>query len=337
MSADASAMTLADYALISNDPLTQKISFSLLQYGNVLQDIPLITRASMKASGTRYQDNLASVGWRALNEAPTVVKSTPTPWEEQAFILSNSFEVDHYILEDQNQITNPFSTQLMAYLKAVTYDFNDKFINNNHVTGDDDAVHGLRYRLDNPTTFKLASACKLDAGGADLTTAMTATTANNFFEKLDELLYTMGAVNGDGVILYLNGLLERRINRAARVLGGGAGFRTDVDAVGRQVGKYRNATFRIIGPKSDQSTEIITSTETAAGADGASTFTSLYAAKYGMEDAFFGWQFKALDQAINGPYYKEDGTMQKMVVDWAVGLFQENNRAIGRMYDIKMS
>lgn len=338
--ADASSLTLADYALQSNDPLIQKIGYSLIMAGNVLQDIPLQTYPSFKASGVRFAgDNLATVNWRALNADPAVTKSTPTPFEEQAYTLSNSFDIDSKLLRDQNAIQNPFSVQLGAYLRAVSYDINDKFINNT-LALDPNAPVGLRFRIDNATAWGVETELKIDAGGvtADMSAAMTATTANAFLEVLQQLLDYMGAPDGVGVVIYVNDLLKRRLTRAIRVLGAGSGFALDgVDPFQRKVLTFQNAVIRDIGRKKDQSTRILLNTEASTGVAGSSTFCSLYGVRFGLEDAFRGWQFDGLEQSIIGPFLLQNGVQQRLVIDWTVGWFQEHTRAIGRVYDIKIS
>ena len=48
------ALTLADQAAISNDPLVKEITKSLHQTWNALKDIPLYTSPSLKQIGVRY-------------------------------------------------------------------------------------------------------------------------------------------------------------------------------------------------------------------------------------------------------------------------------------------
>lgn len=340
MAGDANSITLADYALQSNDPLVQRISYSLIMNGIVLQDIPMVDKKSMKASGVRIQgDNLGTVGWSPLNVTPATTKGTPTPFEEQAYNMRNNIPMDVKFLQDENAIQNPFALQLGMYLKAVTYDFNDKFINNNHKAGNKDSFDGLRERLDN-TAYNNETEMKIDVGGtaSDLSqSGLTATTANNFIEYLDQLLSYMGQEDGTGICLYMNDTLVRRIPRAIRILGAGAGWSMTTDAFGRTLERYKNAKIVNVGRKADQSTRIITNTETAAGAAGSSTFTSIYGVKWGMEDAMRGWEFGSLESSIRGPYMLQDGVTQQLTIDWTVGLFQENSRAIGRLYDIKVS
>ena len=48
------ALTLADHASLSNDPLVKEITKSLHQTWNALKDIPLYTSPSLKQVGMRY-------------------------------------------------------------------------------------------------------------------------------------------------------------------------------------------------------------------------------------------------------------------------------------------
>lgn len=332
---DSNSLTLSEYAMMSNDPLVKKVTYSLLQMGNVLQDIPLLNAQTLIANGVRFLGNgLPSVAWGKLNQEPTVTKGKPTPFQEQAYLIRNSIDVDTKLVNDRNAITDPRGQQVEAYLRAVTYEVNHRFINNDHVSGNSDCFIGIRSRLDNPATYGVESEMKIDAGGVVMTTSMTAATANSFIEYVDTLLDYMGAPDGSGVVLYMNDLMKRRFARAIRVLGAGAGFTTQQDAFDRTVETYRNAVIRDLGRKADQSTRIITSTEAADGTDGSSNYTSIYGVKYG-EGYFTGWQFEPLVPRDLG--LLDNGVIYRTVFDWAFGLYMEYTRAIGRIYDIKVS
>lgn len=339
MAIDSSSLTLAQWANQANDPLATAVTFSLLDTGSVLEDIPFQTYKSMKFNGTRFTGNLATVNYRKLNESSVVTSSTATPYQENAYIMSNMIDIDQKLREDINSIDDPSAIQLMAYLRAASYDLNDKFINNNQVTGDADAPIGIRYRLDNPSTMGTNSACKVDCGAVDLTPgSMTAATAATFIEKVEQVLHEVdGGVNGDGVVLYMNRLLARRFGRAVRMLGAGGGFDMTTDAFGRRVTTFRNAVIREVGLKADQSTEIITNTETSAGADGASTYTSFYAVKYG-EGYARGWQFDTLANSIQFIGQRSDEpTHERTLIDWAFGFRFQHTRSMGRGYGVKVA
>jgi hypothetical protein len=335
---DSNALTLADYAMLSNDPLVMKITHSLLMNGVVFADIPFINKKTLVANGVRWQDNLPTVNWAKLNSDLTVTKGKPTPYQEQAYLMRNAIDTDVKLLEDENRIVDPRVAQLEAYLMAVTYDFNDKFINNIHISGEDDAFTGLRYRLDNPTTYGLVSEMKIDCGAVDMSqSGMTSATANNFLEYIQQTLDYMGRPEGDGVVFYMNDLVKRRFARAIRLLGAGAGWRTDQDAFGRTVTYFNNARIVDLGRKADQSTRIITNTETAAGVDGASTHSSIYAACYG-EDRLIGWQFESLSDAVKDVgLIGNGGVTARILIDWAMGLLPMHTRCMARMYGIKVS
>jgi hypothetical protein len=331
----SNTITLAQYAMMSNDPLVKKISFSLLENGSVLNDIPLTNKKSLKASGVRFEGDLPTVTWAKLNDDWTAASGTPKPFEEQAFLIRNSIDVDKKLVEDENQIQDPRAVQLQAYLKSVVYDFNDKIINNDPITGDANAPTGLRYRLDNPNTYGVVSELKLNAGSLDMSpSGMTVGTANQFVELVQTMVDYLGGP--DGVVFYMNDTLKRRFAAAIRLLGAGAGFDTTRDAFDRVVQSYQGAVVRDIGRKSDQSTRIITNTETSAGAAGSSTFTSFYAVKYG-EDHLMGWQFEDLGDSVIDYGLLQQNPLYRIAIDYAIGLFPQHTRCMGRAYGIKVS
>lgn len=336
MAVSASALTLGQYAIMSNDPLVQQISYSLLENAKVLADIPLVTKKSIYVNGVRWVGNLPSVNWSKLNVDPTVTSGTPSPYQEQAYVIRNAIDVDRLLVEEENQIQDPRGAQLDAYLRAVAYDTNDKFINNDPISGEDDAFVGLRYRLDNQTAYGVNSDMKIDGGAVDMTVSgMTAATANTFIELVQTVLDYMGSPDGTGVTIYMNDVLKRRFERAIRVLGAGAGFAMVKDAFDRPVEMYKNARIRDIGRTAGQTTRIILNTETSAGAAGASTYTSFYAVRFG-EGYFSGWQFDALKGQDIG-LIGNGGVTYRTLVDWAFGIVQQNTRAIARVYGIKVS
>jgi hypothetical protein len=336
---DTNALTLSEYAMQSNDPLVQKITFSLHKTMNAVQDIPLLTRKTFIQNGVRFVDNLPGVNWGQLNTPPTVTRGKPTPYQEQMYLVRNQFQIDAKFIGEQNAITNPLDIQIEAWMEAFAYDFNYKFINNAHdgATGHDpNAPVGLRARLDNPSTYGVQSEMKISTGGIDISqSGLTQATANTFITYVQQLLDYMNVPDGDGVVLYMNDYLKRRFEAAVRILGAGAGFTMTKDAFDRGISKYKEATIRDSGRKSDQVTRVILPTEDINGNDGGTNYTSLYAVKYGT-DAFCGWQWEPLKPKNLG-LDPTNGVAYNTVIDWGVGLWQPHNRAVGRLYGIKIS
>lgn len=335
MAIASGTVTLADYALMSNNPLVRAVTYSLILYSNVLQDVPLQNKKSLIINGARFEGNLPSVNWSQLNAEGVTTKGTPTAWQEQAYIIRNYIDVDKFLVEEENAIVDPRSVQSEAYLKALTYDVNDKFLNNNHVTGDVNAPIGIRYRIDNGSTFGVRSENKIDGGGVDLSqAAATQATANKFIELLDQLLWSVDSPTGQGVVLYMNEVMRRRFAFAMRLMGTSGGFDITRDQFNRTVEMYKGAIIRDPGYKADQSTRVITSTETSAGVNGSSNYTSVYAVNYDT-DHFAGWQFGEPNVQNLGLIY--NGAIYRTLIDWAVGYYNASTRSIGRIYDVKIS
>src|SRR5260221_6467 len=194
MTIAAGTFTLADYALYSNQPMVQAISMSLIDYGNVLQDVPMVTKQTIIQNGVRFEGNLPTISWRPLNSEGVSLHSLPTPYQEQVFLMTNYVDLDKYIVRDQNAITDPRASQAKIVLKALTYDINFKFFKNDHTSGDANAPVGLRARMDDAASankWGVRPENKIDAGGLDITqatlgTAATASNGNKLLEYLDQ-------------------------------------------------------------------------------------------------------------------------------------------------------
>src|SRR6266849_6625597 len=259
MAVNTGTVTLADYATMSNSPLVRAVSYSLILYSNVIQDVPLLSKKSFTINGSRFEGNLPTVNWSQLNAEGVTTKATPTAYSEQVYIIRNYIDVDKYIVEEENSVVDPRSTQAEAYLRALTYALNHKFFKNDHVTGDANAPVGIRYRIDNGGTFGVRPENKIDAGGTILTqTGTTQATANKFLEQLDQLLWSVDSPEGTGFVLYMNEVMKRRFAAAMRTMGTSGGFDIAKDQFDRTIEMYKGAVIRDPGYKSDQTTRIIT-------------------------------------------------------------------------------
>jgi hypothetical protein len=330
------SLTLQQYAAQSNEPLVQRVVFSLLEVGSVLNDISFQTNGSLKANGSRIVGALPTVGYRRLNEDTTTASGTAQPFQEQAYIMSNTIDIDRLLMMDVNQIGDPSAVQVDMWLKAASYDYTDKFFNNNHTSGDPKMVIGIRQRLDDPTTWGTNTACKINAGGVDLSdSGLTSANANVAIRYMEQMLDEIGAPDGNDVVIYMNRNLRRRFQQAIRSLGAGGGFDMTTDAFGRRLLTFRNAVIRAVGTKADQSTEIITNTETSAGANGSSTYSSIYAVRYG-DSALNGWQMEPI-RIQNLGLRQDVPTQNRVFIEWASGLYQVHTRAVARVYGIKVA
>jgi hypothetical protein len=248
------------------------------------------------------------------------------------YLIRNKILVDHVLLDQPTNIIDPIEAQVQIFLEGFAYDFNDKFLNNNPLTGNIDCFPGLAYRMDNPTDFDIPtemSQIAPDAARIDVSASTTSATANQFFAYLQQLLDNMNSPDGDGVVLYMSEKAKRSVEFAIRTMGIGAGFDVTRDSFDRPVEKYKNATVRTVGRKADGTTSVISDTQTASGISG-STASSIYAVRYGTGYAQ-GWQSGPFKPTYLG-LSKENGIMHNVVFDWGIGLWIPHTRAVGRLY-----
>lgn len=341
MAADTLALSLVDLATTHQDPLVTEVALSMIDAGAWFQDIPVYYDKTFIQNGLRVTDSLPSPDWVPLNTDPTTVKSNPSPYQEQLYIFRNKVEVDHLAMEEKNQIEDPMDLRVRLALKGATYDLNDKLINNNHTTGDADCFVGIRERLSSEAAWGCNAACRIDAGAVDMRLAnMTAATFNTFMSYIDRLLDEMDSSDGEGVTIIVNDTLGQRMDFGARQFANSGGFGNDKDKIGRTVKMYKGAKIRRCGRKAPTKSgaavsqaQVITSTETSAGADGASTHTSLYAIKPG-KNQFYGWSFAPT--APKKANLKDGGVMYETLIEGSMGLKQPNTRAVGRIFGINL-
>lgn len=333
------ALTLADYASLSNDPLIKEITKSLHKTWNALKDIPLSTNPSLRQTGMRYLNaNIPTPNWTGLNAEPQTFKSKPKSYEEQLYILRNKLTVDRRILDQPNAIVDPVESQIQMFLEGFAYDFNDKFINNDPTStaagNSGDCFPGLNYRLRNAVDYDIPSEMIIQSQNISSTQLFTtgatggAYSANKFIADLQNLFDNMNAPDGDGIVLYMSELTKRQIEMAIRVMGIGAGFDITQDSYDRPVEKYKNATVRTVGRKSDGVTPIISNTQTI-GTLTAAKATSIFAVRYGT-GYVTGWQSEPFKPKYLG-LSPENGIMHNVLFDWGVGLWVPHNRALGRL------
>ena len=334
MAVSTSALNLADYALNANSSEVRAVTWSLIDNGAVAQDLPILTSEQLILNGVRFEGNLPTVNWSQINAEGVSVKATPTTYTEQVYTFRNYVDIDKLLVRDKNQITDPRATQASAMMKAVAYDFNDKFINNDHVSGDENSLIGINYRIINAKGVR--SENKIDGGGVDMTQAgMTQATANKFLELVDQLLWSVDSPDGSGVIIYCNEVMKRRWAFALRLMGTSGGFDITKDQFDRVVQMYKGAVIRDIGYKADQSTRIITNTFLSDGtANTGSTYTCMYACNMST-DHLMGWQFEPPNSQDLG--LLNNGVTYRTLFDWAIGLNNVSNRSLARIHGIKMS
>lgn len=335
------ALTLADQAILSNDPLVKEITKSLHQTWNAIKDIPFFTSPSLKQVGVRYLNgNIPQPNWTGINTEPAAVKGKPKSYEEAMYLVRNKITVDHVLLDQPNNIIDPVDAQIKMFLEGFAYDFNDKYINNDPtssaVGNSPDCFPGLKYRLDNFNAYDIPGEMSItstaDISTANLFAAASATTgaaaANRLIADFQYVLDNMNSPDGDGIVAYMSEQAKRQVEMAIRVMGIGAGFDITQDSYDRPVEKYKNVTIRVVGRKSDGVTPVISNNQTISGIT-AGTATQIYFVRYGS-GYVQGWQSGPFKPTYLG-LSKENGIMHNVLFDWGAGLWIPHVRALGRL------
>jgi hypothetical protein len=335
------ALTLADYAAVSNDNLVKEITKSLHKTWNALKDVPLHTSPSLRQVGMRYLNaNIPAPNWTGINSEPVAFRSKPKSYEEQLYLVRNKLTVDRRLLNQPNSIIDPIEAQVQMFLEGFAYDFNDKFINNDPSVSSGgnsaDCFPGLNYRLRNAADYDIPSEMIIASQdiSANSTTGLFAgsgvgtANANKFFADIQNLFDNMNSPDGDGIVLYMSELAKRQMEMAVRIMGIGAGFDITQDSYDRPVEKYKSATIRTVGRKADGTTPIISNNQTIGSLANAKA-TSIFAVRYGT-GYVTGWQSEPFKPKYLG-LSNENGIMHNVLFDWGVGLWIPHTRALGRL------
>ena len=344
------ALTLADQAILSNDPMVKEITKSLHQTWNAVKDIPFYTSPSLRQIGLRYTNSgIPLPTWTGINAQPQAVKGKPKSYEEQLFIMRNMITVDHVLLDQPDAIIDPVDAQVQMFMEGFAYDFNDKFVNNDPTSliagNSSDCFPGLKYRLDNWQQFDIAAdmniASTANLSFSNILAASSATAgsgaANRLMHDIQNLFDNMSSPDGDGIVLYMNEQTKRHFEMAIRVMGLGSGFDVTQDNFDRPVEMFKSAKIRVVGRKSDGTTAVIPSGSgntvqwlNAAGSTvSVSDATTIYAVRYG-KGYLEGWQPKPLKPEYLGKS-QENGVMHNVLFEWGCGLMAQNTRSIGRL------
>lgn len=317
--------TLAELSKIETDTLRKSVLDTLIMESNLLEVVPQETIGTLTTTLVRYQD-LPSVGYRKVNAGFTESTGKFEQRTESVSLGGLDIDTDKVIARSKNTIADARAIQQTMALKSFAYQYNWKFIAGNP-TVDPDEFKGLRLRVDDVYDEGFVDQ-KIQSNDTDTGINNSSTTRFNFLDDLNKLMYAISGHSPDVLLMNAKTLLAVRSLLLREKL-----LDTTRDMFDRQVDVYMGARMMDIGVRQDQITEIILNTETAAGApDGGSENTSIYAAKFGIGDMFWGIEMYPLEVTDLGEL--QTAPVFRTRMDWPHGLADINPRAIGRLYGI---
>lgn len=317
------AVLLTDQLKVERDPLRAGVLNELLIRSDVMQLLPFETLNRLNVRITRWK-TLPSVAFRQLNASYAESTGTTEQLEETVYPLGGDIDVDVAFVKDQGSIVDHRALQRQMKARATAYQFNDSFISGDQAANPD-SFSGIKKRIASlPSTQSVSGG----TNGLDV----RASTANmfTFLKLLDQTMYWIDGGMGMVTALLMNddsflGITD--VLRQRNLL------TTLVDAFGRIIYQYGPNGPRLIdmGVKADQTTKIITTTETQGNT---SDNTSIYAVRFGQAGDYlhgieqYPLDIRDLGEQQTKPVYRDR-------LDWPVGLAHWNDRSIVRLYGVR--
>lgn len=309
-------VTLAHIAKLQTDPLKKSILMNMLRRISLMEVLPFENISSLRVAGLRWR-NLPSVEWRQINEGYTQSYGDVEQVWESVFGMGGDFQFDRVLDKiTPSLITDPKQLQIDMKLEALKIQFNNYFINGSPAV-DADGFYGLKWRIAQmPTRQTLYFA---GSTSAPLDPTASAANARLFFDRLEEMKQYTADGNVGAWLCNLG--IKLGFGRVARYLqaSGANWLAVTKDTFERDIPTMWGAPIYDVGLLKDQTTEIITNTETAgdAGADS----TSIYSVSFDSMNGVTGAQLsepEVYDPLTGGEMETLPSKMMRL--DWWVGL-----------------
>jgi len=321
-------LTLADYGE-NPSPLVAGVVKILREESLFMDILPIEDAGALNVEVIR-EGGMPTISWRRAGASHGSNKAvTPNRINETAYSFGNYVDVDKMYIKDKGKkLYDPRTYWTTMTVRAMAREFNDAAINGAGPSQPDRPT-GLFYRILND----MAATQNIDAAagsGLDISASAGSLAANiqQFFDRLDKLLYSMVDHKADYLLLNDNMLTRYwSVARQSNLLD------TTTDRLGREFFSYKGAKLIDMGFKTDDTTKIITDAELANGtAVTGGAYTSIYAIRLG-KDKFTAFQEYAMDVADLGVI--NDGVTYRLLVDWVLGLAVSHPRSISRLYGVK--
>lgn len=276
-------VSIVDYENLIQDEASLGLFQNLRRMNKVINLVPITNVGRLVVSGQEW-DTLPTMQWRNVNEQFTDDTGKTKPVEERLAILGGSFQVDK-LFDDLNekQYRDPTEMQFDLWNVAI-----DRGVTLNFFNGDIDTnpkgFNGLYKRFGLAGGFPSGHIVSASGTTDSLKVHASSTTAQQFFEKLDEAIYLAG-LSGlmiDGTpkgALFLNKTSYLGFQKAAKL----TGYSVDtVDLMGYTWKSYMGIPIVDVGLQRDQSTEIIS--DTYDPGDGGNDASRIYACRFAAPD-----------------------------------------------------
>jgi hypothetical protein len=326
------AYTLAQLAKLEVEPLKKYVIQNLLRDAKLMELLPFTNVDSLDVIATRWR-TLPSAGFRKIGGAwVQSMGDTEQVWES-LYVMGGEIQFDRVFKKVKNVIKDPYKDQTDMKTKAVALSFNDYLVNGDHAV-DPDGFEGLKKRVAAmPSRQSIYAAGVAGDATAALDVTASVANANKFFSKLEEVVVRTNGSSANAILC--NEAMKLGIGHAARFIGasGGIFLSTTKDSFDRDIPTYRGVPIVDAGLKGDQSTEIITDTETAN--DTGTDATSLYGLSFDEQQGIVGIQLPP-GLEVYDPGGELDSTPATLMrFEWVLGLSTLGSYGITRLRNVE--
>ena len=324
------AVTLAQVAKLSDAPLRKGIILNMIRESPILGMVPFENVNSLSSVAVRWT-NLPSVAFRKVNAGYTASEGDVEQVYESVYGFGGDIELDRVFKKITGSlIQDPRTLQIEMKTKAMAIKFSDYFINGDHAV-DVDGFEGLKKRVSNmPSRQSVRASPTTDV----LDPTASAANARLFLDKWEQAMYSANGGNVNAILC--NEGLKWGLGRVLRYLNasGGVLLDTSKDEFEREILTYKGAPIMDAGLKSNQSTEIISATETAE--DAGTDATSAYFVPFNMEQGITGIQLSEMEvyDPLDGGE-KSDKPTNLVRVEWWCGLAGFGSYGFTRLHNIE--
>ena len=320
------AVTLAQTAKLTKDPLRKGIIMNLIRDSALLDLLPFENVDSLNSVAVRWT-NLPDPTWRRINEDYVADEGDFEQVYESVYAFGGELETDRVWSKVRgSMIVDPEVENMKMHNKSMAFTFNDYFINGDHAT-DVDGIEGLRKRISNmPSRQSVRAGSTTDV----LDPTASAANARRFFDKWEEAFAY--ANNGDVQMILCNLGIKLGLGRVLRyaTISGGSLLDVTKDQFDRPVTTYRGIPLFDMGLKLDQTTEIIANGQTAE--DAGTDATDAFFVPLNTEQGITGIQLDPIE-VFDGK--KNKSTTDVTVIEWWVGLAGFGSYGPVRLHNIE--
>lgn len=255
---------------------------------------------------------------RSIGESYAETKDSFVPVVDGISLVGGQVDIDRALLLPTNRELDPYAENLRLQAQRFRYKFMSDFVDGNPAS-DPEQMKGIKERVED-----VAGDQVIAAGGLDL----TASSANRqqFLDLLQQAMFEVAEGMPDLILSSKQGLWQlQRVARREGLLD------TTRDSFDREVQTFMGVRMDWAGTQGDQTTQVITNTETAAGARTGGTNTSFYFIRFGasyVQGIQMHEPRKIFDDII------DDGVTRRAVFEWPVGLTTFHQKSIVRLRGI---